>query len=567
MEHFDAVVVGSGFGGSVMAYRLASSGMRVCLLERGKSYPPGSFSRTPLEMANNFWDPSAQHYGLFNIWSFNGMSAVVSSGLGGGSLIYANVLIRKDERWFRDPILGEAGTWPITRAELEPHYDAVQTVLKPSRYPEEYQQDNKTSAMRRAAELLGFAVTTGDGDYSKPQWFLPHLAVTFAESHTTPPRPGRVFDPGENYHRLPRETCRLCGECDVGCNYGSKNTLDYTYITLAERAGADIRPLTEVKSFAPIEGGGYRVVCVKHDIRKATRPGVLPDTGSYEVTADKLILSAGTLGSTYLLLKMKAEGVLPLLSPMLGKRFSGNGDLLMFAMRCTGDKGTPVRLNPSRAPVITSTFRFPDGEDTGNESDRGLYLQDAGYPLSLDYVWELLDLSFIPRVLTFAWRLLMTRICGEIDHQLGDVVGGRLSSTSIPLLGMGRDVPDGVMTTAPDRKTRVQRLQLDWDDRRSRAYVRIATERGANIANAMGGKFALNPLTRRLNELITVHPLGGCPMARTIEDGVVGVDGEVFNYPGLYVADGSILPGPVGANPSFTIAAVSDRIADAILRR
>src|SRR5215204_5113786 len=98
--HFDAVVIGSGFGGSVMAYRLAEAGLRVCVLERGKPYPPGSFPRSPREMRGHFWDPSEGLFGLFNLWSFRGLEAVVSSGLGGGSLIYANVLIRKDEKSF-----------------------------------------------------------------------------------------------------------------------------------------------------------------------------------------------------------------------------------------------------------------------------------------------------------------------------------------------------------------------------------------------------------------------------------------------------------------------------------
>jgi len=130
-EHFDAIVIGSGFGGSVMAYRLAAAGKRVCLFERGKAYPPGSFPRSPHDMKANFWDPSAGLQGLFNVWSFKRLGAVVSSGLGGGSLIYANVFLRKDDKWFvKENVPGDGyESWPLTRADLDPHYDAVEKVI------------------------------------------------------------------------------------------------------------------------------------------------------------------------------------------------------------------------------------------------------------------------------------------------------------------------------------------------------------------------------------------------------------------------------------------------------
>jgi cholesterol oxidase len=568
-ERFDAVIVGSGFGGSVMAYRLAKAGMRVCVLERGNPYPPGSFSRTPRDVSTNFWDPSEGRYGLFNIWSFRGVSAIVSSGLGGGSLIYANVFIRKDAAWFEDPILGPQGRWPITRADLDPHYDAVETIVDLERYPTGYQHDNKTSALRDAARRLGIAETDGTGDPAKPQWYLPHLAVTFTEPGASEARPGRVFDTGNNLHGLPRETCRLCGECDVGCNYGAKNTMDYTYLTRAKREGAKIRTLCEVKTFAPQPGGGYRVTYVAHDVDSRTVSGEIDPKNARELLAGRLVISAGTLGSTYLLLKMKELGLLPNLSPMLGTRFSGNGDLLMFATRCKDEKGAPVRLDASRAPVITSTFRFPDGEDDGTNA-RGAYLQDAGYPLMLDYVWELLDPRWIPRWARALWGFVRSAITGdvrgEIDRQIEEIVGdGTMSSSSIPLLAMGRDVPDGVMSTKNDPTTGVPLLQLDWKNALSRGYQQGAFAHGEAVAKALGGRFTKNPLTWLFNDLVTVHPLGGCPMGSAPDLGVVDEWGGVYGYPGLYVADGSVLPGPVGANPSFTIAAVANRIADRIV--
>ena len=135
--HFDAVIVGSGFGGSVSAYRLAEAGKSVCVLERGKPYPPGSFPRSPRALSQAFWDPSEGLYGMFNLWSFRGIGALVSSGLGGGSLIYANVLLRKDEKWFVQEDLAGGGYehWPVSRAELDPHYDRAERMLNAQRYP------------------------------------------------------------------------------------------------------------------------------------------------------------------------------------------------------------------------------------------------------------------------------------------------------------------------------------------------------------------------------------------------------------------------------------------------
>src|SRR3954462_9657204 len=134
--HFEAIVVGSGFGGSVMAYRLAAAVKSVCLLERGRAYPPGSFPRTPSTMSRNFWDPSEGLYGMYDVWSFDGLEGLVSSGLGGGSLIYANVLLRKDPKWFvNDDPDGDGKPWPVTPEMLDPHYTAAEQMIGATPFP------------------------------------------------------------------------------------------------------------------------------------------------------------------------------------------------------------------------------------------------------------------------------------------------------------------------------------------------------------------------------------------------------------------------------------------------
>ena len=234
MADFDAIVIGSGFGGSVTAFRLAEAGLRVCLLERGKPFPPGSFPRSPHDTAANFWNPDHGHYGMFDIWSFSRLEAVVSSGLGGGSLIYANVLLRMPEKWFvneRSVELAVTEGWPVTRSDLDPHYDRVEKMIGTQTYPinqSPYRDTPKTIAMLEAAERLSL-------DYALEPELPPGRDVRQPRPASGP---GLANRRGENnLHKSPRYTCRLVGECDIGCNFGSKNSLDFTYPGSLEEAG------------------------------------------------------------------------------------------------------------------------------------------------------------------------------------------------------------------------------------------------------------------------------------------------------------------------------------------
>lgn len=553
-SHFDAVVVGSGFGGSVSAYRLAQAGRRVCVLERGKAYPPGSFPRRPRAMAANFWDPSNGRYGLFNVWSFRGLEAVVCSGLGGGSLIYANVLMRKDKNWFvkESPFGGGSEHWPIDLADLEPHYDEVERMLGAQRYPFEtagYPNIAKTGAMRDAAEGVGL------------EWGLANLAVTFTNGHGSPVQ-GEPLEPAPypNLHGATRLTCRLCGECDLGCNDGSKNTLDHTYLSAAKHHGADIRVLSEVRRFGPRPGGGYEISYVEHDLQCEGTPSDMSTLAEITITADRLILAAGTLGTPFLLLRNRSA--FPHLSPALGTRFSGNGDLLGFMLpgrSRTGGRSTGRVLDGSHGPVITSYMRVPDSSDPGG-TGRGYYIEDAGYPMFIDWMLEAISArSTASRLLRFVVRRIKARLTGnpasDLSGEIGNLIGpAALSSGSLPLLGMGRDIPDGVM------RLRKGHLDIDWTTKTSKAYFRRVRQTMKDISDQLGTRFRASPLSL-LRRVITVHPLGGCPMGRNEREGVVDSYGKVFNYPGLYVADGSVMPGPVGANPSLTIAAFADRMA------
>ncbi|MCT9929274.1 FAD-dependent oxidoreductase [Planotetraspora sp. A-T 1434] len=544
MEHVDVVVVGSGFGGAVTAYRLAEAGLSVVVLERGRPYAPGSFPRGPAQLGQAFWDPDEGLYGMFDVWSFRDCDSVVSSGLGGGSLIYANVLLRKDEEWFvHEEAMPGGGyeSWPVGRADLDPHYDAVERMIGVSPYPLDrpaYGDTLKTLAMRDAAAELGL------------DWRLPPLAISFAPSPGAEPGPGLpIADPEYgSAHGVPRRTCRLCGECDIGCNDGAKNSLDHTYLAAARRGGADLRTLHEVRAIRPSVGGGYDVDYVEH------MPPGPRRTGPHTISCDRLVLAAGTYGTSHLLLRDREA--FPGLSGTLGTRFSGNGDLLAFLLRAR-DRTRTRPINASRGPVITSAIRLPDGAD-----GRGAYIEEGGYPAFVDYLVEGADLG---SELGRAARFVLERLRGLLTHdtnlsaEMAGLMGrGELSGSSLPLLGMGRDVPDGEL------RLRDGRLDVVWNAGTSEEYFDRLRATMRRISHVLGADYADSPSWRR-KRVMTVHPLGGAPMGRHSGEGVCDAYGEVFGFPGLYIADGAALPGPVGANPALTIAALADRMCTRML--
>ena len=584
-EHFDAVVIGSGFGGSVMAYRLAEAGMSVCLLERGKAYPPNSFPRTPYDMAKNFWDPSEGLFGMYNVWSFKHSGALVSSGLGGGSLIYANVMIRKDQAWFKDEVPGGGyKDWPVNYSQLVPHYENAERMMNAQTYPlghEPYAQTCKTQAMKEAASKLPAGDLAG-------KWMPLNLAVSFRanpvgtpelDAADNPPIVGATInETHQNYHSvrsdrpMPRSTCRLCGECNLGCNYGSKNTLDYTYITAAihQKRPADVRTLCEVKSISPATDPEkrYEVEYVVHD---PLRPSKLNekkiDPKRRRISCKYLILSAGTFGTPYLLMKNAAS--FPGVSKQLGHRYSVNGDLLSFiskSMETKNGKSVPRRLDPSFGPVITSAIRFGDNLDLNGAHGRGFYVEDGGQPYLMSWLAEVSGLpGFLKRSFGFLKLMVKYRIGLSNDSDLGaeisNLIGDAESSMStMPILAMGRDVASGKLFLKD------KWLDCDWKIEQSAQYFDRLRRAGKAIAKALNAEFVDNPSYKfNFHQVLTAHPLGGCSMAEDEKEGVVDQFGEVFGYPGMFVADGSVMPGPVGPNPSLTIAAVSDRIAEHII--
>jgi cholesterol oxidase len=548
-DDFDVVVIGSGFGGSVAAYELAARGARVCLLERGKAFPPGSFARTPSEMAHNLWDPSEGLHGMFNVWSFKGIDALTASGLGGGSLIYANVMLRKDPSWFvqHHPYRkGVVEPWPITYDDLDPHYTAVEKFLRVQTVPDAADIP-KQDALRDAARQIGM----GEAYHKAP------LAVRFVG------RDGS-FNPGEplesdDYASIfgdrgfARRTCRLCGECDVGCNDGAKNTLDHTYVSAAAHLGAVVSTRSEVTALRRADRG-FEVEFVVH---QPDREGHKTDTDALQprvLRTRRVVLSAGAIGSTYLLLRNRAS--LGIATPALGTRFCGNGDLLGFILKSERD-GAPFPLEGSKGPVISSYIRWPDNVDTSSPDDFGIYLEDAGFPAFMQWLVEATQMSAtVKRTAMFTYARIKERFTGQrktlLSGELSRILGeGVLSRSSLPLLAMGRDIPDGRLYLNDGNS---KWMDSTWTTKTSLRYFDHVKAQMGKISDALHGHMEINP-TYLLNRVITVHSLGGSPMSDDPDQGVVDKFGQVHGVPGLYVADGAVMPGPVGANPSLTIAA------------
>ena len=581
---YDAVVIGSGFGGAVAAYHLVrDTGLRVLLLERGLPYPPGSFARTPRETRRNFWHPERELHGLYELWSFHRVKSMVASGLGGGSLIYANVMLRKPAETFAAGPSNNGMAWPVSPEELEAEYADAERMLRPNPLPDEYLKGagaRVDGGVPKTEQFLAAATAAG----LEPR--LAPLAVTFrahdGEGATSgPAAPGVPFGAG-NLHGRSRHTCTMVGECDLGCNQGAKNSLDYTYLDRFLADGGDRARIFTCCEATRIEpaASGYRVHYAEYAAARATvsrrrqlHPGgadlLDPDTdpeaeaGSWHrtVQAKVVIVAAGTFGSTRLLLTSRPE--LPRLSPQLGRRFSTNGDLLTFARGCRdpaaagGDDDDGWRdLDPSFGPVITA---YAEHVADGHR----LWMQDAGGPALSEWGWQAGEAArdlWSARGLVPA--LLRGRRGGRISRLAARALGSAASSSAmLPMLTMGQDVSGGRFRLEGDG------LSLDWSPGgASRGYFDAAERLADRFARQLGGRLG-PPLFGRLSRGLTAHPLGGCPMGRDIRTGVVDSHGEVFGYPGLFVADGSIMPGPVGPNPSLTIAAVAGRIGKAAASR
>ena len=591
--HYDVVVVGSGYGGAITAARLSGtvkgdgSEVSVCVLERGEELHPGEYpgrlhralQRFQVHVGGKRFGSAT---GLYEFRLGRDLNVVQGCGLGGGSLINANAVVAPTKEVLDDRV------WPDAlraRARAKKWYTLpflkVRRALRAVPYAAEELREGDPKQWPRLAKLE--ALRKSSKDFANAEFGRPALAVTFH-----PYRDGHTG--------VLQRSCTLCGDCVSGCNYGSKNTLLMNYLPHARRRGSEIFSEVRVRRIEriPAPPGTELQGQAKpfDDKRDPTGPGrwllrIEPlntrreayDSPDLFVTADVVVLAAGSLGSTEILLRSSTlNGGDLALPPSLGTRFSGNGDVIAFGYNndepivAFGAGARLVQERRATGPTITGMMDLRDGRALADQTiiQEGVIPGAVASPMRLVlpfFSWLLgkdTDRGFRDRIGEL-WRELVSVVRGAYH--------GALRHTQTYLV-MGHDGSKGRLALWQDR------LRVQWRDLGESEYFQKVNSDLLKATKTLGGTHVINPFwsARLGRRTTTVHPLGGCPMADSPDRGVVNHAGRVFRpdandpedgpfHEGLYVADGAIIPRSLGANPLLTISALADRNAQLLIKQ
>ena len=514
-QHYDWVIVGSGFGGSVSAHRLTQKGYKVLVIEKGRRFELEDFPKTNWDLKRWMWNPALGLKGIFKMSFLKHMTVLHGVGVGGGSLVYANTLPTPKSEFFQSGSWGPLADW---EAELAPHYETAKRMLGATPNPLMTKGDY---VMKEIAQDMG-----------REEHFHPtEVAVFFGEANKKVPDP---FFEGEGPDRV---GCTFCGACMTGCRVGAKNTLDKNYLYLAEKHGAEVRPETEVTKVRPREGGGY-VVETKASFGRSR---------AAEVSADRVILAGGVMGTMPLLLQMKEDPTgLPQLSDRVGDFVRSNSEALFAVI--SPDKGADF----SKGVAITSILHTdehshiePVRYGAGSGFFRTMLSVHSPGPTVLARIWGAM-LAFARRPVRWTRALFVSDLAKQSQVLLYmRTLEGTLR------MRLGREIRTGF------RRGLV--TEIDDPSQAPSAFIDEATELANKFADKVDGVPATLITEALLGVPSTAHILGGACMGASEETGVINAKHEVFNYPGLYVIDGSAISANPGVNPSLTITTLAER--------
>lgn len=516
-KSFDAIIVGSGYGGGVAASRLARAGKRVAVLERGREVLTGEFPARFPDMRNEMQITSklgrvGTDTALFDVRLGEDMHVLVGCGLGGGSLVNAGVSLRPDPRVFADPV------WPDQVAHdgtLDEGYRRAEAWLRPRADPNAAER-SKFKALQAAGAQIG----------NLP--IAPRIAASFADD--------------VNAAGISQPACTACGDCCGGCNVGAKNTVALTYLPDAVRHGAELFTHARVSHVEKSADGRWLV----HVAATGANAGAGQDM---VLGADMVVLAAGTLGSTEILLRSRQKG-LPL-SDRLGERFSANGDIIAFGWGASMPVNSVGVGHPSKVPElqigtsVSGQIEFRDTSDLSNE----LTVQEGAVPSAIA---PMLPVLFVPN----------GRLLGALQSLVSGVYKGPFARLQT-FFAVSHDSAEGRFRLEGDR------LVLAWPGAKDQQVYARLDKALTHIVSLSGGSYVKNPLAGTImgHQPATAHPLGGCVMGRDRTVAVVDHMGAVYSgegpesavHRGLFVIDGSIVPRSLGVNPLLTITALAER--------
>jgi cholesterol oxidase len=513
-EPWDFVIIGSGFGGSVSALRLAEKGYRVLVLEKGRRFKPGDFPKSNWNLRKWMWRPALGMRGIFKMTFLRHVTVLSGVGVGGGSLVYANTLPKPKDDFFKASSWGHLADW---KAELDPHYQTARKMLGAARNPYITEPDKVFAEIARE---LGRPEAHGPTDVS----------VYFGEPGVT------AKDPYFGGEGPDRTGCIQCGGCMIGCRHDAKNTLDKNYLWLAEKKGVQVEADCEVSWVRPHDDGGYEVFARQGLRRKQKR----------RFRAHQVIFAGGVMGTVDLLLKLREESWgLPKLSERVGDFVRTNSEVLMGIVSRKKDvdfsKGIAIgsilhtsensHCEPVRYPSGSGFFRLmgtphAPGNNVFERLGRAFWYF-LRHPLATFKSWV---------VPNWAKATIILLYMKTMEGHLRFVRGRGLRTMG--RRGLLSEATGGVAPTAS---------------------IPEATEIGMRIAEKVDG-FPSSMITETVfGTPTTAHILGGACMGENAWEGVIDHQHRVFNYPGLYVVDGSAVSANPGVNPSLTICALAER--------